>query len=300
MNRRSKIVRTVLAVAGLVAVGALVVQARLAGPGGPCSARPTAAPAPDAAPRVVAEGRLVAYPDAEVVVGTDAAGTIERLLVREKAPVRRGQVLVELKSDDLRAELAEARARIADEEAQLRLAETERERAERLVAEGVSPRQDLDRRRSERDAHVARLETARASARRLEALIGKTRIASPIDGVVVLRHADQGETVDRGAPLVTVANLDRTRVEAEVDEFDASRVAVGAEVAVTAEGHPGARWTGRVEEIPDSVVVRDLKPQDPGRPTDARVLKVKIALAEATPLKLGQRVEVAIISRADG
>jgi hypothetical protein len=64
--------------------------------------------------------------------------------------------------------------------------------------------------------------------------------------------------------------------------------------AARAEGYDGASWRGRVEEIPDAVVGRRLKPQDPGKPEDTRVLLVKIALLEPTPLKLGQRVEIRI------
>ena len=52
-----------------------------------------------------------------------------------------------------------------------------------------------------------------------------------------------------------------------------------------------------MEEIPDAVVGRRLKPQDPGKPEDTRVLLVKIALSEPTPLKLGQRVEIRIENR---
>jgi len=90
------------------------------------------------------------------------------------------------------------------------------------------------------------------------------------------------------------ANLDRIRIEAEVDEFDVGRVALGAAVTIWAEGFRGSSWKGRVEEIPDSVVARRVRPQDPGRPSDTRVLLVKVALEDATPLKLGQRVEVNI------
>jgi len=60
-----------------------------------------------------------------------------------------------------------------------------------------------------------------------------------------------------------------------------------------AEGHDGS-WHGFVEEIPDAVSGRVLKPQDPGKPTDNRILLVKIRLDGPTPRKLGQRVEVAI------
>ncbi len=94
---------------------------------------------------------------------------------------------------------------------------------------------------------------------------------------------------------MTVADLKKTRIEAEIDEFDTARIRLGANVDVTAEGF-GRTWRGTIEEIPDAVVNRRLNPQDPAKPIDTRVLLVKVAFAEPTPLKLGQRVEV----RMDG
>jgi len=149
-------------------------------------------------PRVMAEGRVVAYPGAEVIVGSEAAGLIVRLSVQEKSVVRKGDLIAELNAADLWASRAEAEARIA---------------------------------------------------------------------------------------------------EAEVDEFDTPRITLGAAVAITAEGFGTAVWDGVVEEVPDSVVSRRLRPEDPGRPIDSRVLPVKIAVRGSTPLKLGQRVEVAISPR---
>jgi len=119
-------------------------------------------------------------------------------------------------------------------------------------------------------------------------------LRSPISGTVLLRHVQPGESVKEQAPIVTIADLNRMRIEAEVDEFDAGRVHLGAEVIVKAEGYDDQQWRGRVEEIPDSVAPRKLKPEDPARPTDTRVLLVKIVLEGKTPLKLGQRVEVEI------
>jgi multidrug resistance efflux pump len=101
----------------------------------------------------------------------------------------------------------------------------------------------------------------------------------------------RGETINAGDSLITIADLHRTRIEAEVDEFDASRVRDGGEVSIAAEGYD-ARWKGVIEEVPGNVVSRRLKPQDPSKPIDTRVLLVKVAMTEATPLKLGQRVEV--------
>ena len=303
MNSLSAVVRkSILPVFGLLLTLAVIFQVR----GGALpfleqldaapAAASDAAPAPAAgeADRVVAEGRIVAYPGAEVEVAADLSGTLVRFLVQEQDEVRKGQLIAELKADDLRAELAEARARIAEAEADIRFADVDAARADRLLAEKVGTPEAVDRARRNRETAYARRQTACASVERLEAVLAKTRIVAPIRGTVVTRFADAGERIEAGAPLVTIANLEKTRVEAEVDEFDAGRVELGAEVQVTAEGFTGQSWKGAVEEIPDAVLPRRLKPQDPGRPSDTRVLLVKVALAEPTPLKLGQRVEVAI------
>ncbi len=263
-------------------------------PSGKSGAKHAPAPPPPASPHVAAEGRVVAYPGAEVVVGTDLGGTIVSLKVQEKEKVRRGQLLAELRSDDHRAALDEARARVVEADADIRLAQAEVERARTLWDKAVGSKQALDKAERDADAARARRATAAATAQRLEAVLAKTRILSPIDGVVIARQAQAGETLEPGQKIVTIADLSRTRVEAELDEFDAGRVRLNDEVRVTAEGYDGKSWRAKVEEIPDSVVGRRLKPQDPGKPEDTRVLLVKIALLEPTPLKLGQRVEIRI------
>jgi HlyD family secretion protein len=183
---------------------------------------------------------------------------------------------------------------VVEADADIRLFEAEVERAQTLWKKEVGTKQQLDRAQRDLEAGRARRETAAATARRLEATLAKTRILSPIDGVVVSRHVEPGETLEAGKPVVTVADLARTRIEAEFDEFDAGRVKLGARARVSAEGFDNRSWPGVVEEIPDAVTGRRLKPQDPGKPEDTRVLLVKIALQEPTPLKLGQRVEVTV------
>jgi RND family efflux transporter MFP subunit len=199
-----------------------------------------------------------------------------------------------------RAALAEAKARVVEAEAQLRFADSEAERVRQLLHDKVAARQEMDRKLQEKDAARARRDVAAAVGRRLEAALQKSQIVSPIDGVVIARFVHPGETVDRGADFVTIANLQRTRIEAEVDEFDAGRVRLGSEVTVTVEGYERTSWRGTVEEIPDAVVGRSIKPNDPGRPTDTRVLRVKIRLEEPTSLKLGQRVEIEIHPKTAG
>lgn len=245
---------------------------------------------------IAAEGRVVTYPGAEVTVGSDVAGTIERLNVEEKQRVRKGDVIAVIQANDTRAALGVARARVAESDADIRLYSLESERAKNLWNVEVGSKQAWEKAERDLDAARARRASAAAEVRRLEALIEKTIITAPIDGVVVERAVHAGETIESGETLVTIADLQKTRVEAEVDEFDAARVRLGASVTVAAEGyeHP---WRATIEEIPDSVVNRRLKPQDPSKPIDTRVLLVKVAFAEETPLKLGQRVEVRIAER---
>jgi HlyD family secretion protein len=244
-------------------------------------------------PRVVAEGRVVAYPGAEVVVGTEVSGLILSLPVQEKMAVRRGDPIAELRCDDLRASRAEAEARAEEAEADIRFYEREVRREATLIHRQAGTSQNLDAHRHALEASRARRAVALATRDRFDALIAKSRIVAPIDGVVIARHADPGEALDAGAPVVTIADLGRLRIEAEVDEYDTSLVALGQSVSITAEGYE-APWAGSVEEVPDAVVNRRLRPEDPGRPIDTRVLPVKITLAPGTLLKLGQRVEVAI------
>lgn len=283
--------RILLPLLGIVLVIVTVAQvnaSRQAKPGAPA---PHAAADPQ---RISAEGRVVAYPGAEVTVGSDVAGTIERVAVNEKDIVRKGDVLAVVKADDTRAALAEARSRVGEADADIRLFELEVERARRLWQEDVGSKQAWEKSERDLDAARARRASALAEVRRLDAVLAKNVIVAPIDGVVIVRSVHPGESIESGAAIATIADLKRTRIEAEVDEFDAARVALGGQATVTAEGYDGRQWRGTIEEVPDAVTSRRLKPQDAAKPIDTRVLLVKVALAEPTPLKLGQRVEVEI------
>ena len=246
--------------------------------------------------RLIAEGRIAAYPNAEITLSSELSAVIAKLFVKEKDRVRKGDLIAELKAEDLKAQGEEAKARIAETEANIRLLDVEIERTSKLYEIRAASRQDLDRYLSQREVQHTLLNARIADAHRLQAILVKTKITSPIDGVVTSRNADPGEMIAAGAPIVTVTDLGRLRVEAEVDEFDAGRINLGDEVTVTAEGYPGKAVKAKVEEIPDTVVGRRLKPQDPSRPIDTRVLLVKIAFKEPSPFKLGQRVDLEIFT----
>jgi HlyD family secretion protein len=239
-----------------------------------------------------AEGRLVAYPGAEVVMGSEIAGRIVAMPVAEKGSVRRGDLITEMSGEEWLAARDEATAHIAEAEAEMAFFQREVARRERLHSLQSGTQLEVDSHRRNLETATARRDAALAARRRSEAMLAKTRVTSPIDGVVIFRHAHPGEIVEPGTRLATIADLRRLRIEAEVDEFDVGLIDLGARAQISAQAFPGRVWMGTVEEIPDAVVGRKLRPEDPAQLTDTRVLLVKITLDQPTPLKLGQRIEV--------
>jgi len=274
-----------LGFAGLSLAGLTAVQA------GRLSPAPEA-PAAAAPRRIAAEGRVAAYPGAQVMVAAERQGRLVAVLVDQGSRVERGQLLAELDSDELRAALAEARARVAEAEAELRLADADLGRKRELVDARVLAARELDAAARDREAWSARRDTYRAETERLVAQLKKCRITAPLAGTVIERQRHPGETLAQGDVVVTLADLGRLRVEGEVDEADAGVVTLGGAVTLTSDAFPGQVWRGRIEEVGEVVRTRRLKIDDPTRPSDIRVLPVKVAFVEPTPLKLGTTVEL--------
>jgi HlyD family secretion protein len=233
-----------------------------------------------------------------VTVGTEVLGTIINMPARETVAVRKGDLLVELRSDDIKASLREAHFRLIETETGVRLLRARYQLDRIFPALSAKTPQAADNRLEEHTAAQARRDAAKAAVDRLEAESAKYRIMAPIDGVVIARLAEPGETVTPGSSLATIVDLSSLRVEAEVDEFDIAGVALGGEATITVEGYSGLVWQSKIEEIADAVVPRQTRPEDPGRPADTRVLRVKLALLEPHRLKLGQHVEVEILRGA--
>lgn len=287
---RSSLILVSLAGIGFALLAGTVMQARPASMELPPASE-------QGAPRlsgVAAEGRVVAYPGSEVTIGADSVGRLLRVNVQEGDRVQKGQLLAEIDASDLVASRDEAKARLEEAVAERHLAELNAARKAKLFAEGIITAFDRDSAARDVEITQARIETATASIRRLDATIAKTRMTAPINGTVTSRIVNAGQMVDRGDPAFVVADLNRLRIEGEAHEADASRVKIGAEVEIRADGFPGQSFRGRVEEIPGNVTMRRIKPQDPGRPTDVRVLALKVAFDGKAPLKLGTTVDLVV------
>lgn len=253
------------------------------------SAKPPPRPGP-----IMAEGRVSTHPGGEVTVAAEFPGKLAAIHVKERDRVSQGMVLAELDIVEDRAALAEAWARVREVDSELEYLKKELRRSQLLfggqvVAEAEHARATQAVQNTER-----RKVSFAAAAARIQKRIDKARIVAPRSGVVTARRADAGEMVDAGEALLTIANLDELRIEAEVGEFDTAHVRLGAPASIKAEGYGARTWQAKVQEIPDTVVPRQLKPLDPSSPIDTRVLLVKLAPTEKLPFKLGQRVEVTI------
>jgi HlyD family secretion protein len=206
-------------------------------------------------------------PTTQVDVSSEMSGVIRTVSVDNNSLVRKGEVLAQLDTVKLKAQLARAQAALAASEARLVEARATREerrlaleRAESLHKKGVSAIQDLDTARANfarAEASVtaaeADIDVAKAEVALVETDIGKASILSPVDGIVLKRSAEPGQTVASSlqAPvLFTLAeDLARMQVEADIDEADIGAVKPDQEATFTVDAYPGQKFPASIQTI---------------------------------------------------
>ena len=267
---------------------------------------------------IAAEGRVVAYPGAEVTVGTEVVGTIINVPAQENAVVRKGDLLVELRADDVKASLREGHFRLIEAETGLRLLRARFPARRQQIASSPRLRNGWQRpalsapgnRADAAGAAAARRDAAKATVERLEASrsrqVPNSRAQSRGGGEawVIFRHVDPGETVTPGNPLVTIVDLSRLRIEAEVDEFDIAGIAVAAKATIMAVewifrapvGGPSGRSSSGGGEPPN--------PSRRSRPAHRHAGSARkgdaMAFREPNPLKLGRAALKSRLSEGTG
>lgn len=156
-------------------------------------------------------------------------------------------------------------------------------------------------RQEELDAAAAALDAARAQQQRAAAALEKTRIHSPIDGIVLKRMLNAGETVTALAPepLAMIGNMTQLMVRADIDELDIGRVRVGAAANVRSDAFPGQSFAGELVRISRRMGQRRALSDDPTQRRDAKTMEALIALEPGAPLPVGLRVDVRISANQD-
>jgi HlyD family secretion protein len=220
---------------------------------------------------VAATGTLDAT--TSVQVGSQVSGTIEQLLVDYNSVVRKGQVLARLEQSLYRSAIEQAQANVAKAESdveRLRVAQldatTKLERARLLAGKQLIPAMDLqDAEVAMQLAHTqvrsaeAQVTQVRASLQQAQVNLGKTVITSPIDGIVISRSVDVGQTVaaSLSAPtlFVIAADLSHMQLSAAIDESDLGRLAERQAVTFTVDAYPNETFRGEVRQVRLSPVV---------------------------------------------
>ena len=219
----------------------------------------------DIVERVEATGTLEAV--TTVQVGTQVSGTIKTLYADFNSRVRKGQVVAELEPSLFQTQVDQARATVTRLEADVERAhvdvddtEVKLRRANELWEKQLIAQTDLETAQANARQAQAALKAAqaqvaqsRASLSQAQVNIGHTIIRAPIDGVVISRNVDVGQTVaaSMSAPtLFVIANdLSRMRVSASIDESDIGRVHAGQPVTFRVDAYPNETFAGKVSQV---------------------------------------------------
>jgi membrane fusion protein (multidrug efflux system) len=162
--------------------------------------------------------------------------------------VQAGEVLVRLDDADLQARLRQAEAAVSGKEADQAQARIEFERVDRLYQQNNASKLEWERADTALKTTTADLDRARESRSEAQTLAAYATVASPIDGVVVDKHVDVGDTASPGQVLVTLYDPTRMQLIARVRESLAHRLAVGQDIGVQIETL-AKTCSGRISEI---------------------------------------------------
>jgi ABC exporter DevB family membrane fusion protein len=152
---------------------------------------------------------------------------------------------------------------------------------------------DADARDEDRARAEASINLARAQLQEAEALLSKTVIRAPMDGVILRRHLRAGETVSDKPdfPIFTMADDSVLRVRVDVDETDVAKLAVGQLAWFTADAFGDRKFTGRVVRIGEELGRKRVRTEEPTERTDTKILETLVELDGHPPLPVGLRVD---------
>jgi RND family efflux transporter MFP subunit len=200
---------------------------------------------------------------ASVEVSSKVSGRLEDVAVRIGDRVARGGVLARVESRELQEQVRQAeasfdvaRATVRQREADLKFAQTNLDRSQSLFQRQLLPRQTLDdadarHQSAQAQLDLAKAQFAQAQARldELKITLSSTEIRSPVDGFVGKRLLDPGAFVSPNTAVVSVVEIDRVRLVANVVEKDLRRIQVGAVAEVEVDAFPGETFHGRVARV---------------------------------------------------
>lgn len=192
-------------------------------------------------------------PVIQVEIGSQVSGTVDKLNADYNSKVRAGQILVELEKSSFVAREVQAEAAVTRADASVKDAVRALKRSQELFDQHYVSQADLDAASVAVDLRKADLQQAQAALVSAQVDLAHATIRSPIDGVVISRSIDRGQTVAASlqAPqLFVIANdLSQMQVESKIDEADIGRLKQGLPVSFTVDAFPDRTFEGHVEQV---------------------------------------------------
>lgn len=210
----------------------------------------------------------------QVDVGTQVTGIIDKLYADYNSVVSKGELIAEIEKTLLESDLKSADAEMESARVTYEYNKINFERDKKLHEKQLIS--DLEFQSSQKEYEVSKQAYDKACADRVRAAknLNYAEIYSPIDGVVISRDVEVGQTVVSNmtvANLFTIADLDNMQVVGDVDEADIGQVKVGQDVVFTVDAYPDDTFTGRVTQV-------RLNPT-----TESNVVTYEVIVAAANP-----------------
>lgn len=188
-----------------------------------------------------------------VDVGTQVSGTISLVMVDFNQHVKKGQILARMDTKNLVTNVNETLANVQKAEINLNQAKVNYNRAERLLEKGAVSKSYFEDNKLQYDNAVKNLEIVRQQLDRNKVGLSYATIISPIDGIIISRDVDEGQTVAASFATPTLFrianNLSKMKIEASVDEADIGQIKKGQEVSYTVDAFPEIIFKGTTEEV---------------------------------------------------
>ncbi|MCE5210328.1 MAG: efflux RND transporter periplasmic adaptor subunit [Deltaproteobacteria bacterium] len=252
-----------------------------------------------------------------VSVGTQVSGTIQKLFVDYNSPVRKGQQLAQIDPSTFQSQVDQANANLWSaqanlEKAQVAVMDAQRtfQRNKELFAQNFIAKSDLDTAetnfksaQAQQKVNQAQVGQAQAALKIAQANLQYTRILSPVDGIVISRSVDVGQTVAASFQTPTLfsiaQDLTKMQIDTSVDEADIGKVRAGQEVSFTVDAYPDTNFTGKVSVVRNApITVSNVVTYDVIINVDNSQLKLKPGMTANVSITIETRSNVLRVPNA--
>src|SRR6202171_4060883 len=250
---------------------------------------------------VTATGTL--NPVVNVQVGSQVSGNIQKLFADFNSEVKAGQAVAQIDPMLFQAAVTQAEGDLANAQAALELAKVNAERIQKLFAQKNSSQQDLDQATANLHQAEANVKIKQGALDKARADLDHCAIKSPVDGVVISRNVDVGQTVAESlqAPVIfAIANdLTKMQIDANVAEADVGVITVDQTVDFTVDAFPGRTFHGKVVQVRNApITVQNVVTYDTVIGVSDADLKLKPGMTANVSIVVAQRDNVLQLKNA--